>query len=345
MGQQVHRGLAAISTHSLRRVLRGAMIGLQLAGRSSANGPGSDRQLARKAIEAMREMARRGAGEDARSIMDDVAKVNATHEACWYDGCEQEWRREGLCLKHILALTRGDDEAKRAVRRYHKSIESIEKPETAGDRGQGTGGRVTAGPEDSETEGPEDRGTGGDSEETTAAGEDAPDQDKEQTMAQTYKCNECNIETATPHGLKIHKAKAHGQRKPALDASLPQDGSTPPGGHPCPHCGRRFGRLGNMYRHRAGCEKAPAGDKSAKVARMIEEKRRSLMLTIAADAPAAITARTRALAAALGLMEIPHVDGGEGIVLLNPGNGRLANVRFDGRIEPGELLFPAATGA
>jgi len=117
--------LGSFDEDGLRRVLRGARIGLamapdtaQMAGRSRA---GSDGQLTGKIAGVWAELRRRRLME---KNMDDEARDDreggAAEGRCGYPGCGMKAKRDGLCFKHLTALIGGDEAAKQAVRDFYQ---------------------------------------------------------------------------------------------------------------------------------------------------------------------------------------------------------------------------------
>jgi hypothetical protein len=132
--------LAEYDVPGLRRVLRGARIGLALPADKAhracerANGPGSDEQLTAKLAEIWAELDRRGGRRLMEQIMDDemdddhgpgptdppADSTNTGQAECAYPGCLLIGKgMDGMCVKHCIALGRGDPEAREAARQFH----------------------------------------------------------------------------------------------------------------------------------------------------------------------------------------------------------------------------------
>jgi hypothetical protein len=113
----------------------------------------------------------------------------------------------------------------------------------------------------------------------------------------------------------------------------------------CEKCGKSFKALG---RHAASCQgnrqpatgngQLAAGSRQAAIGNRQQAGRGGTVtgVTIAADAPAAVFARTRELAEALGLS---RMECAEGVYVVNRLNGKLALVGPDGSIKAGRIAF------
>ena len=131
--------LAEYDVHGLRRILRAVRLGLALppgkvhrAG-EQAGGAGSDEQLTGKLAAIWAELYGRGGRRLVEQIMDDetdddgpgptdlpTGSTSTGQTECAYPGCLLIGKgKDGMCVKHCIALGRGDPEAREAARQFH----------------------------------------------------------------------------------------------------------------------------------------------------------------------------------------------------------------------------------
>lgn len=250
----------------------------------------------------------------------DVAESPA--DFCEYQACLDWAKRDGLCMKHLVAAAKGD-EAAVAVKERRKRLAAI-KAEAV---------RPPANPWATSHKG--------------AGGTPAPQQ-QENPMGDKVKCEKCGREFEV-QGIGPHRARCKGPAAPVELCGV--DGCIRKAGHDGKHYGRKkngvsvtaeAGATGSSGRAKAG---TLAAMKRAKTERPKTEDRRlkaedgrATSITIAADAPAAIANRTRELAEALGVVELPGANP-DAITLMNPVNGKVAVVGFDGTTRRGLMTF------
>jgi hypothetical protein len=180
----------------LWRILNAARLGLATEGGDrGGDGPGSDRQLARKVAQCilgLMELGMEAEEEGTRHLAPGTTESGAgsgDQGACRYpDGCHEWARRDGLCVKHLIWASKGDAKALAVIAEVNRpggpatAAEVKDKPPTAA-------GAVQKGP-------------------AAAAGE------AERNGAEmAYRCDQCEKTFDSPHGLRIHKARVHAGQK------------------------------------------------------------------------------------------------------------------------------------
>ena len=230
-----------------------------------------------KARQVERELKRRGLRESAmgkrRTATRRKAKTTDETEPvfCEYPGCDKFPKRNGLCVKHLVALRNGDPEAVEVVERRKRLAAcawTSPKPTAAwrhypDGREAEAAAKAAAGPKAPPVD---DAPTTT----TTEGPTEAPE--RENAMAKQHVCEDCGKPLKTAQGLAVHRSRIHGKRGRFADKKANRRTAPPPGDdgrYVCEVCGKPFDSLrpwiGHQKQHRtfAGDEPPPAKMKTA----------------------------------------------------------------------------------
>ena len=274
-----HRGLGWMRTAEVRRVLLACRIGLargpdgrlRIGGPARPGGPGSVAQLHRKAAACRAELTRRGQATDEddgtdgpfdwETAMSDTAEASggvldagpdaAEPDFCVVPGCAEFAKRDGLCLRHLVAAQRGDPEAAEALRLHQATRPGTCVPTPPKTPWSFRRDRRPAGAPDEHSPG-------------HAGGERRPDgpglpgapapKPRGNDMATKYGCGACGKTFKNAHGLQVHTARIHGPkalaRKKAAAAAKPTEApASGDGRYRCETCDRTFKSLAGLSGH------------------------------------------------------------------------------------------------
>jgi len=118
---------------------------------------------------------------------------------CEYDACEEFAKRDGLCLKHLVAWRKGDAEAVAAHGRY-----LAKQPGACVPAPRSTGKQRSAQWRARQAE---------QTDKQPPVGEETMTMARKSEKSETFECKQCGRSFAGPHGLKIHAGRMHGQKK------------------------------------------------------------------------------------------------------------------------------------